>query len=91
MKTKDIFQYCLAALVVIGFFLLVYVAFIRGLPPENKEVAYLLVGGLSVVFTTVINYFFSSTKGSAEKTDIIAKSPALQPENSKPKDEKTSQ
>jgi len=77
MKTKDIFQYCLATLVVIGFFFLIYVVFIKGLPPENKDVAYLLVGALIAVFTSVVNYFFASTKGSAEKTDIIAKSNSI--------------
>jgi drug/metabolite transporter (DMT)-like permease len=77
MKIKDIFQYCFAALIVIGFFVLVYAVFIKGLPPENKDVAYLLVGALVAVFTSVVNYFFASTKGSAEKTDIIAKSPPI--------------
>lgn len=74
MKTKDIFQYAFAGLIAIGFFILLYVVFLKQLPPENKEVAYLLVGALTVVFTTIVNYFFSSTKGSQEKTEIIAKS-----------------
>ena len=77
MKTKDIFQYCLAAVIVSGFFFLVYFVFIKGLPPENKDVAYLLVGAAIAVFTSVVNYFFASTKGSAEKSDIIAKSPPV--------------
>jgi uncharacterized membrane protein len=76
-RIKDIFQYCLAGLIIIGFFTLVYVVFIKGLPPENKDVAYLVVGVLATAFTSVLNYFFASTKGSAEKTDIIAKSPPV--------------
>lgn len=82
MKIKDIFQYALAALIVIGFFTIVYVVFIKVLPPENKDVAYLVIGALVAVFTSVVNYFFASTKGSAEKTDIISRSPAL-PESDK--------
>lgn len=74
MRIKDIFQYGFAVLIAVGFFILLYVVFLKQLPPENKEVAYLLVGALTVVFTTVVNYFFSSTKGSAEKTEIISKS-----------------
>lgn len=73
MKIKDIFQYGFAVLIALGFFVLMYVVFAKQLPPENKEVAYLLVGALTVVFTTVVNYFFSSTKGSADKTDIISR------------------
>jgi hypothetical protein len=77
MKSKDKFQYALAAIITAGFFGLLYVVFLRGLPPENKEVGFQLVGALTVVFTTIVNYFFSSTKGSQEKTDIISKLPPM--------------
>lgn len=74
MKTKDIFQYALAALIVIVVVVLIYVVFTVELPPANKDVALLIIGALVAKFGDVVAYFFNSSKGSAEKTEIIAKS-----------------
>jgi len=73
MKIKDIFQYCFAALIALGFFTLIYIVFRWALPEENKEIGYLVIGALVMKFGDVVAYFFNSTKGSAEKTDIISK------------------
>jgi multidrug transporter EmrE-like cation transporter len=78
MKVKDIFQYCLAVVIVLVFFGVIWLLFSHSIPEENKDVTYLVTGAMVSVFTSVVNYFFSSTKGSAEKTEIIAKLPPLQ-------------
>lgn len=85
MKTKDIFQYCLAALIVIVVIVLIYVVFKTPLPPENKDIALMVIGALVMKFGDVVAYFFNSSKGSAEKTDIISKLPPLR-EEEKPKE-----
>ena len=73
MKTKDVFQYALAALIVLVFFTLIYIVFRWALPDENKDIGNLVIGALTMKFGDVVAYFFNSTKGSAEKTDLIAK------------------
>lgn len=41
------------------------------IPDNNKDMAYLVVGGLMGSFTTIIAFWFGSSKGSSDKTDII--------------------
>jgi hypothetical protein len=62
----------LAATVVIGFFALLYFFVFIGIPVENKELLNITVGALIGSFTTVVGYFFGSSAGSANKTDIMA-------------------
>ena len=50
---------------------LLFLMFIIELPENNKEMAYLVVGALMGSFTTVIAFWFGSSKGSSDKTDII--------------------
>jgi hypothetical protein len=78
MKIKDVFQYALAALIVIVVVVLIYVVFKTPLPAENKDIALMVIGALVMKFGDVIAYFFNSTKGSAEKTEIISKLPPMQ-------------
>ena len=68
---KDIFQYCLAVLIVLVFFALTYVVFIKSLPPENKDIAYMVIGALVMKFGDVVGYFFNSSKSSANKDETI--------------------
>lgn len=44
------------------------------IPDNNKDMAYLVVGGLMGSFTTIIAFWFGSSKGSSDKTDIINQS-----------------
>jgi hypothetical protein len=64
----------LAAVVVIGFFGTLWFLFLYGVSAEKAGSAVLiLVGVLGSGFGQVLNYFFGSTKGSADKTALIAK------------------
>jgi hypothetical protein len=47
------------------------------LPTENKEIGYMVIGALVMKFGDVVAYFFNSTKGSSEKTEIISKLPSI--------------
>jgi len=70
-KVKDIYMYTLAAIVMLLLFTSLILIFIKAIPQENKDLAYMGFG-LSLGWgTMVISYFFGSSKGSAEKNDII--------------------
>ena len=73
MKTKDIYMYGLGALIVFGFFFILYIIFGKVLPVENKEIGLLVIGALVAKFGDVVNYFFGSSKGSADKTELMNK------------------
>ena len=71
MKIKDIFQYALAGLIVIGFFSLLYFVFVRPIPPINREVGLIVIGAIVGNFNHIVGYFFGSSKSSAEKTELL--------------------
>jgi len=62
----------LAAVIVIGFFLLLYFFVFFGVPVQNEALLNIAVGALISSFTGVVGYFFGSSAGSANKTDIMA-------------------
>jgi uncharacterized protein YacL len=73
MKSKEIFQYILGALIVIGFFALLILLVLAQVPTENKDLLNLVVGSLIGVFTSVVGYYFGSSIGSAKKDEMIRK------------------
>lgn len=73
MQTKDIFQYSLGGVIVVGFFLLLIVLANKGIPDQNKDLLNLVVGALIGSFATVVGYFYGSSKGSAEKNELLKK------------------
>ena len=73
MKIKDIAMYSLGTLLVLGFFGLLGLLIFRPIPTVNNEVLYLAIGALISGFTTVVNYFYGSSAGSAQKSDLISK------------------
>jgi len=73
MKSKDLFQYILGGLIVAGFFLLLYLLVGSEVPEINKDLLNLVVGALIGSFSTVVGYFYGSSKGSADKNEMIKK------------------
>ena len=70
---RDINIYVLAWTVVAGFFLLAGVLMVVPMPEgTNQTVVTLLFGGLVSGFSTVLAYFFGSSKSSADKTQMMA-------------------
>jgi hypothetical protein len=70
---KDWNLYLTAWVVICGFFWLTYWLMTRSLPAGQNDVVFMLFGALSTGFGTVLAYFFGSSKGSAEKTELMAK------------------
>ena len=69
----EIYMYVLGALITIGFFVLLGLLIFKGVPDENKEVLYLVIGALISSFTGVVQFFFGSSKGSKDKTKHLIK------------------
>ena len=73
MVEKKVARYILGALLTLGFFAILSLLIFQGIPEPNSDVLYLLIGALIAGFTTVVNYFYGSSIGSADKTEIMAK------------------
>ncbi|MDI6796111.1 MAG: hypothetical protein QMD09_04165 [Desulfatibacillaceae bacterium] len=69
---RDTPLYVLAGVVVTGFFVLCAVLMYVPIPDGQGSAVLLLFGGLVSGFSTVLAYFFGSSKGSADKNTILA-------------------
>lgn len=65
-KAKEIYMYVLGAIIVIGFFTIVSFKVWKG------QDAQLEIGALIAAFAAVVGYFYGSSKGSADKTQLLA-------------------
>jgi len=70
---RDWFLYGLASLVVTGFFGLVGLVIFHPLPKGSELYVGMLFGGLQTGFVAVLSYFFGSSKGSADKNNLLMK------------------
>jgi hypothetical protein len=73
MKIREIFQYILGGLIVVGFFILLYLLVNSEVPEKNKDLLNLIVGALIGNFGLVVGYFYGSSAGSARKDEILQK------------------
>lgn len=64
---------CLAIMFVVfyGFIVLKVLGMERDFQAGVKDVAMFLLGALTTSVVTVVGFFFNSSQGSAEKTDIL--------------------
>jgi len=69
---RDINLYILAWLVVAGFFILIGILIWATMPQSNIGPVNQLFGALAAGFGMVLQYFFGSSRGSAEKTSLLA-------------------
>jgi len=72
LKPKDVAQLILGGLIVIGFFALLVVLALVKIPPENKDIMLMVVGGLIGCFVTVVGYYFGSSSSSSTKDKTIS-------------------
>jgi hypothetical protein len=72
MKTnlwKDVYQYILGALIVLSFLAIIVLTIIYK-PPDN-QVLNTLIGAFTAGVIMVITYFYGSSKGSADKNELL--------------------
>lgn len=72
MEVKDNTPKILAYLVSAGFFGIFIYVLREGLPPGNEPTITYMIGSLGGVWATIMAYYFGSTKGSADKTAVMA-------------------
>lgn len=65
------FIYYLAGLVILCGIGLFAVMLTGTIPNENKDIAYVILGSLSGAITTVLAFFFGSSRGSEHKNETI--------------------
>lgn len=70
-KSKTVYMYSLAAVIVICFFACIYMLVAISMPPANENMLYILLGVLAAKFSDVVGYFFGSSAGSAAKDETI--------------------
>ena len=73
MKARNLFQYILGGVIVVGFFALLYLLLLSAVPEENKEILNIVVGALIGSFTSIVGYFYGSSLGSADKNELLRK------------------
>jgi cytochrome c biogenesis protein CcdA len=73
MKAKDLAMYILGAIIVLGFFGLLGMLIIKGIPQTNEQLLNIAIGTLLAAFGTVVGYFYGSSSGSKDKTELLNK------------------
>lgn len=68
MKIREVYFYTLGALIVIGFFVVLILLMVLN---KNQESINLVIGALLGAFGSVVGYFFGSSKGSADKNEMV--------------------
>ena len=64
-------MYVLGALIVAGIFAIIGMLIFRPMPKENTDLLNLTVGALLAAFGSVVGYFYGSSKGSADKNEML--------------------
>lgn len=73
----DLNLYILAWVVVTGFFALIMALLNFELPKDQNGVVFMLFGSLATGFGQVLQFFFGSSKSSADKTELLAMAPPV--------------
>ena len=73
MKAKNVFQYALGAVIVLGFFGIMSLLVYATVPTENADLLNIVIGALIGSFTSIVGYFYGSSLGSSEKNELLKK------------------
>jgi len=68
---KNIPMYITGGMVIAGFFWLLWLLSTVGVPEQNDGLMNTAMGVLLAAFSTVVGYWFGSSKGSHDKNEII--------------------
>lgn len=70
-ENKELYMYILGAIIVIAFFATIYLLAKVEMPITNKDLLLIVIGALVAKFGDVVAYFFGSSKGSADKNEML--------------------
>jgi hypothetical protein len=77
MTIKDKIPAILAILITVGFFGVLTYMLLKPIPPTGHDAMLLMLGSLSTAWAAVVGYYFGSSAGSAQKTDLLAQAPPI--------------
>jgi Tfp pilus assembly protein PilN len=72
-RTKQIFMYALAAVIVIFGFLICALLYFFKIPEGNENALMLAIGQFLTFVGFVVGYYFGSSKTSADKSEAMSK------------------
>ena len=64
-------MWILGILIILGFFGTLAILFLYKVPAENQHLLDISLGTLLSSFSMIVGYFYGSSKGSADKNDMI--------------------
>jgi drug/metabolite transporter (DMT)-like permease len=67
------FLYAFALLIVACVLAFVYLLIVQQVPAENRDMVNMALGAFIGSMTTIVSYFFGSSKGSADKNELLRK------------------
>ena len=76
-KAKNVFMFVLGGLFTLGFFAVLGMFIFRSVPEGNATAMNILLGVLASGITTILGYFYGSSKSSADKTVLLSKADAI--------------
>lgn len=65
-------QASIAFLILVGFFAAIWLAMTREVTASMRDALLILIGSLGAAFGAVVNYYFGSSSGSAQKNQLLA-------------------
>lgn len=77
MTIKDKIPAILAIAITLGFFGVLAYMLLRPIPPTGHDAMLLMLGSLSTAWAAVVGYYFGSSAGSAQKTDLLSQAPPI--------------
>jgi drug/metabolite transporter (DMT)-like permease len=72
LKRLGFMQSVLALLVVVAFFGCIWLVMRHEVQQSMRDALLILIGALAAAFGNIINYYFGSSKGSADKNELLA-------------------
>ena len=72
MAIKDWVPGVLAILVTLGFFGVLSMMLTYGAPESGRDALLVLIGSLGAAFTSMLSYYYGSSTGSKQKTELMA-------------------
>lgn len=74
MKTKDILLYVFSCVIILATLVFFTLLLYKGIPEQNRDLLTTASGVfLGSGWTQILNWWFGSSKGSSDKTELLSK------------------